>query len=119
MNEKLLEQLVRKHFSIPSDVEIEPIEIKAAVNFADAYHAEIVRANSVHDGWIRAEDRLPIEGVIVAILVGSWGNKPYTGYLDSGSWHDADGNFIGRGFNSVTHWMLLPALPKLEKIGEL
>ena len=41
MNEKLLEQLVRKHFSIPSDVGLEPIEIKAAVNFAEAYHAEM------------------------------------------------------------------------------
>ena len=76
--------------------------------------------STVPDGWISVEDELPTEGYIVAILVGSWRNIPYTGYLESGSWHDADGAFIGSGFNEVMFWAHLPKLPKqaLEKIGE-
>ena len=88
------------------------------IKFADEYHAELAQVSAMPDGWISVGDKLPTEGAIVVILVVSWGDKAYTGYLEGGDWYDADGNFIGRGFNSVTHWMLLPALPKLEKIGE-
>ena len=75
---------------------------------------------SVPDSWTSVEDSLPIEGDVVAILVSSWGDIPYTGYLDGGEWHDADGEIIGGEHDKVTHWLPLPKPPKqaLEKIGE-
>ena len=121
MNEKLLELAEQAGFTI-SLGQITIIDFNRYINITLALtkFAELVQANSTSDAeakWISTNEKLPIEGDIVAILVGSWGNIPYTGYLDGWSWRDADGESIESGFNRVTHWLTLPALKALEKIG--
>ena len=87
---------------------------------------ELVKANAVLDGWVRFDDCLPPDNKDV--LVGKCHDDFGWYWIVQGSFEDdvfylnlTDDEFklqTEEGFQKPTHWVHLPALPTLEKIGK-
>lgn len=66
--------------------------------------------------WISVEDRLPQEGVSVAVYINE-GNGAYwiqTAYLNGGKWRIPGEYVVDR---NITHWVQLPEPPEEDEHG--
>ena len=67
--------------------------------------------------WISVEDRMPPDdnGVLIHVITANSIPLITTSAFCEGNWMSDCANWLSRG-NCVTHWMRLPAPPKIKEL---